>query len=368
MKHVTRWLGTLVLLPLGLLTAQTDMQDAVQNLAQDAAQKYVHPVVSGFGSNLNTGWFHRAPKASKFGFNVEVGMVFMGTMFNKKDKTFTSHNTLTLSESDAGFFAEAIINGDPTLSDLDEDDLLRTQAIAAITDQLIGREMTIDISGATVIGRKNDRIRVTYGAGAGTVTYGGNTYSLDNTTDTTDIGGLLNTPVVPLLAPQITVGTIMGTQLTLRYLPPIKADEKIGTIEYAGFGIQHNPQVWFGKVIPVDVAVAYYHQTLKQGKLFEATANAYGVTASKQFGFRLLNITPYAGFLLESSEMKFKYDFEYLLADGTPASAKISFKEKGNNTSRLTIGTNIRFLVVNINADYSIAKNTAYSVGVNFAL
>lgn len=365
MKHITKWILVLLISTAAQVVAQGSLKDAIQNLAQDAAEKYVHPVASGFGSNLNTGWFHRAPKASKFGFNVEFGLVAMGTRFNNKDKSFTSNNNLILSESDAGFIAETFVNNDPTLSQLDS--TLRIQAISSITAQLVGQQMTLIIEGATVIGKKRDKIRVTYGSPT-SVTYNNVTYNLQNRTDTTGVGGLLNTPVIPMFAPQVTIGTIMGTQLTLRYLPPVKIDKKVGSIKYVGFGIQHNPQVWFGKVLPLDMAVAYYHQSLKQGKLFEATANAYGLTASKQIGFRLLNITPYAGFLVESSEMNVSYDYIYLDAGGAETAAHISFKEKGANTSRITVGTNIRFLLVNVNADYSFAKNPAYSVGVNFAL
>lgn len=364
MKQITTWILVLLISTAAPLVGQGSLKDAMESLSQNAAQQYVKPVTAGFGSNLNTGWFHRAPKASKFGFNVEFGMVFMGTMFNKKDKSFSSTTTLDMTETDADFIATTLVNNDPTLSQLPNKD----QAIDAIAQQLLQQFPTMDvtIAGATFIGNKNDKIRITYGTN-GTITYNNQTYQLEGRTDTSEVGGILNAPLIPLFAPQITVGTIMGTQLTLRYLPPIKVDKKVGTLKYTGFGIQHNPQVWFGKVLPLDLAASFYTQSIKQGDLFEATGTAYGVTASKQFGFRLLNLTPYAGFLIESSEMKFKYDYVYEL-EGVEETAHISFKQKGANTSRFTVGTNIRFLVVNINADYSFAKNPAYSLGVNFAL
>lgn len=371
MKRVCQWiLAVAVLLSTGRLSAQGDLKSAVESLARDAARAYVRPVVSGFGSNLNTGWFHRAPKAVKFGFNVEVGLVAMGTLFNKKDKHFSVTNQVTITEDQATRLATTFVDNDPTLSQLTG--ALRDQAIGAIVDQIANQIINITISGATFIGEKSDTVKMTIGDSLN-FTYNSQAYTMPSGQETNlGVGGLLDAPVIPLAAPQLTVGTIMGTQATFRYLPTVKLSDDVGKVKYFGFGLQHNPGVWLPQPIPVDLALAFYTQNLKQGKLFEATATAFGITASKQFGFRFLNITPYGGFLIESSEMKFKYDYSYTVPDGsggiTTETAVIAFTEKGKNKNRITLGTNIRFLMVNINGDYSFAKNPAYSVGVNFAL
>ena len=58
--------------------AQT-LEETMVKLAGDAASAYVNPIVTGFGANLNGGWFHKAPAASIFGFDLEFGLVGMGT-------------------------------------------------------------------------------------------------------------------------------------------------------------------------------------------------------------------------------------------------------------------------------------------------
>ena len=54
--------------------AQT-LEETMVKLAGDAASAYVNPIVTGFGANLNGGWFHKAPAASIFGFDLEFGLV-----------------------------------------------------------------------------------------------------------------------------------------------------------------------------------------------------------------------------------------------------------------------------------------------------
>jgi hypothetical protein len=347
-----------------------DLKGAIENLATDAARAYVRPVVSGFGSDLNTGWFHRAPKAQKLGFNVEVGFVAMGTLFNKKDKRFSVTKDLMITGDEATRLATTFVENDPTLSQLTG--TFKDQAIATIANEIADQVVNVTIAGATFIGNKEDSVKLTINNDI-IFTYNSQSYTMQNGQETNlGVGGLLDAPVVPLLAPQLTLGTVMGSQLTVRYVPTVKLRDEVGKVQYFGIGIQHNPGVWFPQPLPVDLAVAFYTQNLKQGKLFEATATAYGITASKQFGFRFLNLTPYAGFLLESSEMKFRYDYSYEVPDGTGGltteTAQIKFTEKGKNKNRITIGTNVRFLMVNINADYSFARNSAYSAGINFAL
>jgi hypothetical protein len=58
-----------------------DLQGSLEKLSRDAAKQYVGPVVTGFGSDLNAGWFHRAPNAKMFDFDLEFGAVAMGTIF-----------------------------------------------------------------------------------------------------------------------------------------------------------------------------------------------------------------------------------------------------------------------------------------------
>ncbi len=346
--------------------AQGNLKDALTGLAQPVAEKYTKPVVTGFGSNLNTGWFHRSPKAKKFGLDIEFGMIFTGTIFPKEDQHFSHEGQFQLSNEVAESISKKYLEGQAWYGSLDESQ--KTNALNSVVTQIQNSgAFDVSIAGGTFIGKRSDKLIVTFGEKTFTITDPNNNQqniTLTGMKDTLAIGGITGQPVVPLAAPQATIGTIMGTQITIRYLPPVKMYGSVGKLNYFGWGVQHNPGVWFNDPLPVDLAFAFYQQNISRGKLFEAHAVAYGVTVSKQIGFGFLNITPYAGYLRESSKMKFTYEY---MIDET-SSVPVKFSAKGINKDRITVGGNFKFLLININADYSFAKKPVYSAGVNFSI
>jgi hypothetical protein len=173
---------------------------------------------------------------------------------------------------------------------------------------------------------------------------------------------------LPLVAPQLSVGTVFGTRATFRYLPSVTINEEFGKLKYFGFGIQHNPGVLLPTPLPVDVAVGFFTQTLEVGTLFKATTTAFGLNASKKLGIGPINITPYAGFMLEKSNIDITYDF--ILDEGTidEQVIPIAFELEGENKSRLTLGLSFRLLMLNFNADYNIGKYNSVTVGVMFTI
>ena len=84
---------SLLLLPLCCLLMVSplaysgSLDSTLQKMAGSAVQGYVGPIVSGFGADLNGGWFHKAPSAEMYGFDFEVGIVAMGTLFSDANKT-----------------------------------------------------------------------------------------------------------------------------------------------------------------------------------------------------------------------------------------------------------------------------------------
>lgn len=169
---------------------------------------------------------------------------------------------------------------------------------------------------------------------------------------------------LPLVAPQVTLGTVFGTNLTFRWLPTMTIPD-IGDFNFFGFGIQHNPAVWLGRSLPIDMCVGYFHQDMTVGNLFDASTNAIGLDVSKQFGWRLLNVTPYGGVQWESSSMTFHYDFQaYDPTTGVNMPEHVQFDMTGENSFRATAGLSIHVLILNINADYNFAKYNSVSAGV----
>lgn len=92
------------------------------------------------------------------------------------------------------------------------------------------------------------------------------------------------------------------------------------------------------------------------------------MNVSKRFGPGAINITPYAGFMLESSKMKFTYDYTVNGPGGTPITDKIEFELEGENKTRITLGLSLKLLFLNINADYNLGKNNSATAGLMFII
>ncbi len=361
-----------LVLCLALIGSQTQAQtldETMTKLAGSAASAYVNPIVTGFGADLNGGWFHKAPKAEMYGFDLEFGVVAMGTFPGDAAKTIPAGTQGLFrftggpvgSNSQAEQIAEQIDgwNTNPVIIANQQN----------IIDKIAGTDFTVGITGGTIVGSKTDTIKIVFPDQ--TVDFGspiGPRHVSGSSVAIPDVAGLLeNVSVIPLAAPQLSIGTIAGTQLTFRYLPSVQLNTDIGKFSYFGFGIQHNPGLWLATPLPVDIAVSFFTQKLSVGTLFTTKATAFGVNVSKRFGPGALNITPYAGFMLESSTMTFDYTAQITNSAGT-TSLPIHLELNGANKSRVTLGLSIKLLFLNINADYNLAKNNSATAGLMFII
>jgi hypothetical protein len=353
-----------ILLAVGSAQGQT-LEETLSELSADAAEQYVAPISSAFGANLNSGWFRRAPAADRLGFHLELGVVAMGSFFPTDADHFDVSGQFRFSASQANQLV--LVYEDMQGVNLPQ--VVRRELVR----QLTGQASTVRISGATVIGAASDS--VTVGFGGDTYTALGDDYDLpayDLKLPFGGFGDLAEINLLPLAAPHLTLGTVQGTQLSLRYLPAVEISSDLGDFQYFGFGIQHNPMIWLERSLPVDVALSFFTQRMEVGELFESRSTALGVNASKTLGWRFLNLTPYAGLMLEDASMKVKYDFIVDVPIEVDPSGQmvqpISLDLESENTMRLTLGTNLRLGIVNWNLDYSLAKYSALSMGISLAL
>lgn len=342
-------LAVLIITPMAV-KAQS-FEETLSNLSTIAAQKYIEPAMTAFGSNLNSGWVNQVPGQTVLGFDLNIKVVGMGTFLNDKAKTFTSAGVFRFDsgQADAILANSGISSSHP--------------AYAGAKQELLSKSWNVNFNGPTIIGKESDRLKITFPGG----TVSGVT--LNPYTETlNDVKGLLDEmPILPTGAPQITVGTVMGTQVMVRYLPSIEID-KLGKMTFSGFGIIHNPGVWLNNPLPVDVGVGFFTQSLKIGSIVESSATQYGIFVSKTIG-AIISIVPYAGFTIESSKTTVNYDFEYsTVVNGATVNAKdkINFEIEGENSSSFIIGATIKLAVVNLNVDYKMAKYNTLSAGVSF--
>jgi hypothetical protein len=348
-----------------LVQAADSLDETLESLSGEAAEGYVNPIVSAFGTNLNGGWYHWAPEKKFFGFDVELGFVVMGTMFPDDDQHFAATGDFRFT----GGQVQDLVNG----VDFSGFGTYAGDVEQALIDELTSEDFTVNVAGPTIIGPDDENIEVEFEEKIITVTINTPAGAVDY--DVTvpgqlfvlPVGGLLSdVPMLPLGAPQLSIGTIYGTKAAFRYVPTYEIPD-VGEFGYFGFGIQHNPKAWLPVPLPIDICASFFTQTMNLGEYVTANATAFGINASKTLGFKFLSITPYAGFMLESSNMEFKYSYDPGEVQGQALdTVDIKFDIEGKNTNRITLGTTLRLGVFNINADYNIGKYNSFTAG--FAL
>jgi len=352
-----------------------EIEETLKQLTQQAASGYLAPIITPIGIDLNGGWFHKAPPAKKFGLSLEFGLVGMLTTIpDDIDRTFSvTDTTFSFGDQQAWDLVTAIGIGDAAVEQ-------------ALFDQITDQNFTVSIHGPNIMGASDDDIEIDF-SGADvtftdpntllprTETLGAGTWALG----VGGLGFLEDLSSFPLAAPQLSIGTVLGTRATVRYIPTINLssipgaslflDEDFGKISYFGFGLQHNPGVFLPTPLPLDVAVAFYTQTFKIGEDFlKVKTTAFGVNASKKLGIGPINITPYAGFMLEKSTIDIAYTYEIESLLGSPQNIDIALHFEGENKSRIILGLSLKLLLFNINADYNIGKYNSYTVGLMFSM
>ncbi len=329
-----------------------NLDETLSKLSSTVGTAYVKPIISAFGSNLNSGWVSQVPKATVLGFHFDLKIVAMGSFFPSDVKTFNA--------SDKFYFDNNQINSILTNSGFTPG----TQQYNALFAAMQNRAFDVNFNGPTIVGKKSDFLHIVFPGQ--TITASGQSYTVNSKIiDVTQVQGFLDElPALPTAAGQLTVGTVFGTNVAIRYLPDIEIQD-LGKFSYFGAGLIHNFGVWFPNPLPLDLAVGFFTQKLKVGTVFESTATQYGVYASRTFG-AIISFTPYAGLTLETSKTTVGYDYtSNQTLNGVPVKARLSMELEGENTSSAVVGFNLHLGILNINADYKLAKTKTASAGVS---
>jgi hypothetical protein len=158
-----------------------------------------------------------------------------------------------------------------------------------------------------------------------------------------------------IAVPQITVGTVFGTQAVGRWISVDLGDSDLGKLELVGFGAQHSISQYFPG-LPVALALGAFYQTLKIGDgLLDTKATHVDVTGSKKFSF----LQPYAAVGFDSFEMSARYDYTVNESEET---ISVDFDRKTN--AHLTIGVLVDLPVVKFHAELNSAATTGAAVGL----
>ena len=359
----------LVFVCLSTMLLANDLDDTMRDLSEDAGSQYVKPIVNAFGADFNTGWFTRAPSSRVLGLDISFKLVLMGAMFDDSDDHFSTTGTFRFNEAQADYILDNAIDWSQYPA------AAQAELRSGLKDQLLSQDIEVGIFGPTIVGPDDENIYLQLGAQQFTVSAGTESYSIqvDETNIDTGVTSLLNdVPLLPLYTPQFTIGTLQGTNLTVRFIPPYDIED-LGKFSYWGVGVQHNPVVWLSSLvdflIPVDLCLSASAQQMEVGSIMTASSWNFGLNVSKNLGTNTFFIAPYAGVMLEGAKIEFDYDFEYSIPvegtdDYTQTVENVNFELESENSARLILGATLRLGVVNFNADYNISTVNTFGCGL----
>jgi len=321
--------------------------ETLSNLSSGAVLKYSEPVISAFGSSMNSGWFTGLPSSSN-GIHAKLRFVGVGSFFTDDLRRFSYVGNLRLTSSQVD---EILISSgyDPGT----------IQNYESMKSEILAREWEVKFDGPTITGNIDEHLLVEFPQ----VEVQGNTiesYKLE----LTDVKGYLNNiDVMPSPALQLDLGSIIGTSVSVRYFRGINLSD-LGIVNIWGGGAIHNLNYWFDDSLPLEIGFGYYFQSFKVGDIFKNTASQYGLFLSKRIGGRI-SIEPYAGLTYETSRSEIDYRYEFDSPAGRQE-LQLNIDYNGDQTINLAVGTSINLSIFVLNFDYKFGGTRTGTVGVGF--
>jgi hypothetical protein len=273
-----------------------DLEDYVSKYTSENGKGYMQPLADAFGANINSGLYHGA-RIPTLGFNIYIGVETMMALIADDQKVFTAKTE------------------DPF-----------SPPISAETSTIFG-----STTGAAVTGT------------------GGTVYNFP---------GGLDVSKVPLAVPQVTVGSILGTEATLRWIQ-VTLDDNYGKVKLFGFGARHSISQYLEN-FPVDLAAGFFIQKLEVGDIVEANAKYFGVQGS----YSKSVLTFYGGLGFESANLDIAYEFE----SSDDSASTISFDLDSDNSVRFTAGVAINLILAKLHVDYNFGAQKVLAAGAGFGL
>ncbi len=274
-------------------TAQTELEKALSQYNAQTVTGYIQPVADLFGADMHAGYYHNAA-IPQSGFGLGFDIVVMGSIVQDAQKFYNA-------QAPAGF--------DPST-----------------------------FKTATIFGGKGSLI-----------SFKGLEYKGSD--------GIFNTSLFPLAVPQLRIGSLYGSDLTLRFVAiPEIGDAKVPVITLWGVGVRHSISQYFSHS-PVDIAVGGYFNSFTVGDLMDFKGFAVNAQASKTISVLIL----YGGVAYESSKM----GLTYTSTDPTVPPA-VDIKMDGANNVRFTLGAGLSLGILNIFADANFGSVTNFSGGIGF--
>lgn len=158
--------------------------------------------------------------------------------------------------------------------------------------------------------------------------------------------------------PQLTIGSVLGTKATVRWITADLGDSELGHLSFWGIGAQHSISRYFPG-LPVDLAAGIMFQKLKLGDndLIDTSALQFGVNASRRFGL----FEPYGGLGIDTFSMEANYK-----SDTTGEGLNVEFDSESN--VHFTAGVQLRVPMARLYAEFNVAAENGAAIGLMVGL
>ena len=306
----------------------------LSRVAGEYAQSYLQPFINTFGASVNSGFYNSFVLLSskRNSFHLSIGVNTVGAFVPGDEKMFSGVYYDTVMYNLYG--QEYPVPGKATVKNA-----------PTIFGNGNPGEATVEI---------NDTLYVALIA-----------YPIHETRQEKTIGGLVPTDIVPLVVPQINIGTYLGTDIFIRWLPPIKLGS-YGNTNFIGFGIEHNLNQYLPN-LPVNLELLFSYQNMgitdTTGSRF-INLNAFALNALVNKNFGIFNI--YGAVQYESETLDVNYKYIPQSSNNNSFTMNINFNLKGKNKFRLITGVSAALGIFRANLDYSLANINVLSIGLNF--
>jgi hypothetical protein len=279
--------------------SQSQFEVTIRQFPAEELIGYIQPLGDMFGANLNAGMFHSAA-IPEDGFHFRIDVIAMASLVQDKDRMY-----------EAGLPSGFVPQGGST----------RT---------------------ATIFGGRGTTFR-----------------DVNSGLEYKGTDGLLNMNYFPLFVPQITIGTILGTQASVRYIStPSLSSNKLPPTRLFGAGIRHSISRYITDS-PIDMSIGGFYSVFSVGDILEFTGTTVNLQLSKSFSL----LTLYSGTAWEHSDMQAHYSYR---ATENAAPTPVNVALTGGNTFRVTTGLMIDLQAIRLFADANFGTVQHFSGGIGF--
>ena len=326
------------------------IEETLQDLIEGNAKGYLSPLVTAFGTGMNSGTFHRAKPHKVLGFDVTLNLSV--TIIPNSDleyEFFLSDKLLPLTIP----LPTGDVDINLAISDLYQTGVKVSTCFGDNTEVPIPVNTTGAYSAiVSEVAAETDLSETDVETLAGT-----EITNIVNSLEPLKGPPGINIPLWPTVMPQVSVGLPFHTELTLR---GFKIETPEGDpISFFGFGAK----VYLNQFIPTiplvfpAISVGYYATNLNMGDFIKANNSILTLQVSKSVPV----ITVYGGFGIENSSITVD------LKDETDEQI-LDFSLDGDNSFRTIVGLRLKLAVLSLHVDYNIGEYPAINAGIGLTI